>query len=194
MQDLSSPTRNWTHALCIGLPGPLSFGVFCYMVRGFPCGSDSNESACKAGVLGSIPGSRRSPGEGNGYPLQFSCLENSRDRGAVRLQSMGSQRVGHDWVTNTFFQTRDQQASRTDVPGWWTGILTFQPSPFSLLPWLCLFHLNYLHPAAYISPAWVTLRPGVERLGRQDWQVEKVTVSLLCWVWWEERDALNRSI
>ena len=44
--------------------------------------SDSKESACNAGDLGSIPGSRRSPREGNGKPLQYSCLENSMDRGA----------------------------------------------------------------------------------------------------------------
>ena len=42
-----------------------------------------------------------SPGEGNGYPLQYSCLENSMDRGAWQATSMGSQRVGYDWVTNT---------------------------------------------------------------------------------------------
>ena len=43
----------------------------------FPGGSDGEESACSAGDNGSIPGSGRSPGEGNGYPLQYSCLENS---------------------------------------------------------------------------------------------------------------------
>ena len=48
---------------------------------GFPSGSDSRELACSAGDLGLIPGSGRSPGEGNGYPLQYSCLENSMDRG-----------------------------------------------------------------------------------------------------------------
>ena len=62
---------------------------------------DGKESACNEGDLGSIPGSGRSPGEGNGNPLLYSCLENSMDRG--RLQSMGSQRVGHNCVTNTFF-------------------------------------------------------------------------------------------
>ena len=46
----------------------------------FPGGSDGKESACKAGDSGSIPGLRRCPGEGNGYPLQYSCLENSMDR------------------------------------------------------------------------------------------------------------------
>ena len=49
---------------------------------GFSSGSDGKESACNAGDLGSIPGSGRSPGEGNGSPLQYSCLENSMDRGA----------------------------------------------------------------------------------------------------------------
>ena len=48
------------------------------------------------GDMGSNPGSGRSPGEGNGNPLQYSCLENSMDGGAGGLQSMGSQRVGHD--------------------------------------------------------------------------------------------------
>ena len=46
---------------------------------GFPCGSAGKESACKVGDLGSIPGLGRSPGEGKGYPLQYSGLENSMD-------------------------------------------------------------------------------------------------------------------
>ena len=53
-------------------------------------------SACNAGDLGSIPGLGRSPGEGNGNPLQYPCLENPMDGEAGRLQFMGSQRVGHD--------------------------------------------------------------------------------------------------
>ena len=48
---------------------------------GFPGGSDSKEFACNAGDPGSVLGSGRSPGEGNGNPLQYSCLENSMDRG-----------------------------------------------------------------------------------------------------------------
>ena len=44
--------------------------------------SDGKESACNAGDSGLIPGSGRSPGEGNSNPLQYSCLENSMDRGA----------------------------------------------------------------------------------------------------------------
>ena len=50
--------------------------------RGFPAGSDSKESACNAGGLGSVPELERSPGEGNGTPLQYSCLEHSMERGA----------------------------------------------------------------------------------------------------------------
>ena len=48
---------------------------------GFSGGSDGKESACNVGDLGSIPRLGRSPGEGNGNPLQYSCLENSMDRG-----------------------------------------------------------------------------------------------------------------
>ena len=54
--------------------------VHCH--SGFPGGSDDKESACNAEDLGFIPGSGRSPGEGTGYPLQYSCLENSMGRGA----------------------------------------------------------------------------------------------------------------
>ena len=48
---------------------------------GFPAGSVGKESACNAGDLGSLPGSGRSTGKGNGYPLQYSYLKNSMDRG-----------------------------------------------------------------------------------------------------------------
>ena len=52
------------------------------MLWGFPAGSDGKESASSVGDLGSVPGSERSPGEGNGNPLRYSCLENFIDRGA----------------------------------------------------------------------------------------------------------------
>ena len=58
---------------------------------GFPCGSVGKESNCNAGDLGSIPGLGRSAGEGKGYPLQYSGLENSMD-----CIVLGSQRVGQD--------------------------------------------------------------------------------------------------
>ena len=53
-----------------------------HIYKGFPGSSDGKKSACSAGDPGLIPGSGGSPGEGNDYPLQYSCLENSIDRGA----------------------------------------------------------------------------------------------------------------
>ena len=49
---------------------------------GFPAGSNGKNFACNAGDLGSVPGLGGSPGEGIGYPLQYSCLGNPMDRGA----------------------------------------------------------------------------------------------------------------
>ena len=51
-------------------------------MSGFPGDSDGKESACNAGDPGSVPGPGRSPGEGHGNPLQYSCLKNPMDRGA----------------------------------------------------------------------------------------------------------------
>ena len=67
-----------------------------------PHDSDGKESACNAGDLGSIPGSGRSPWEGNGYPLQGSFLENSMDRGAWQATGHAvAQELGLTEVTNT---------------------------------------------------------------------------------------------
>ena len=63
------------------------------------------ESACNAGDPGSIPGSGRSPGEGNGNPLQHSCLENPTDRGAWRAVVHGVAKR-HDGATNTNLKHR----------------------------------------------------------------------------------------
>ena len=63
-----------------GRPEGWTIKVFKSISRGFLGGSGGKESVCNVGDLGSIPGSERSPGEGNGYPLQCSCLENSMDR------------------------------------------------------------------------------------------------------------------
>ena len=56
---------------------------------GFPGGSDRKESACNVGDPGLIPGLGRSPAERNGYPLQYSCLENSMDKGAWQAIAHG---------------------------------------------------------------------------------------------------------
>ena len=71
-------------------------------VHDFPGGSDSKAFAYNVGDLGSIPGSGRSPGVGNGNPLQYSCLENPWMEEPGRLQSMGPQKVGHNWATSLF--------------------------------------------------------------------------------------------
>ena len=64
---------------------------------GFPGVSFSKKSACNVGDSGLIPGSGRSPGGGNGNPLQYLCLENSTDRGAWRATVHGvAKRVGQD--------------------------------------------------------------------------------------------------
>ena len=70
-------------------------------VRVFPGGSRSKESSCSVGDPGSIPGLGRSPGEGNGNPLQYSCLKNSTDRRAWQdiVNGISKRRVGHDSVS-----------------------------------------------------------------------------------------------
>ena len=76
---------------------------------------------------GSIPGSGRSSGGGNGNTLQYSCLGNSMDRGACRLQSMGSQRVKYDLVTK-----QQQQQQRHEYGG---GGLVIKLCPTLVIPW-----------------------------------------------------------
>ena len=72
--------------------GCLLFKKLFIYLWGFPCGSEGKESACNAGDLGSIPGLGRSPGEGEGYQLQYSDLENSMDcivHGVAKSQNTG---------------------------------------------------------------------------------------------------------
>ena len=63
---------------------------------GFPCSSIGKKSAYNAGDLGLIPGSGRSPGEGNGNPLQYSCLENPMDKGTWQATVYEVTKVGHN--------------------------------------------------------------------------------------------------
>ena len=66
---------------------------------GFPGGSDGKKSARSAGDPDSIPGSGKSPGEGNGKPFQYSCLENPLDRGAWQATVHGVARARQDLAT-----------------------------------------------------------------------------------------------
>ena len=74
------------------------------MLRGFPGGSDGKEFACNAREQGSVPGSEISPAEGNGNPLQYSCLDNLMDRGAWRatVHEVTKSKT-HNWATNTTY-------------------------------------------------------------------------------------------
>ena len=71
----------------------LYFHIYCQVIlhQSFSGGSDSKESACNEGDLGSIPGLGRSPGGGRGNPLQYSCLENPHGQRSLEGWSMGSQ-------------------------------------------------------------------------------------------------------
>ena len=103
---------------------------------GFPCGSEVKASARNAGDLGSIPGPGRSPGEGNGNPLQDSCLENPMDRGA--------------WWATVHGVAKSRTRSPPSVPT--VFILLALPAPCFLLTlrssWLFLFRHSCL---SYIS-------------------------------------------
>ena len=84
----------------------------------FPGGSEGKESACKAGDLGSIPGFRRFPGEENGNPLQYSCLENPTDRGVWQATVCGiekSQTLLSDSHTHTHTHTRAHTHTHTQT-------------------------------------------------------------------------------
>ena len=73
----------------------------CFFPYCFYGGSDGKESACSAGYPGSMPGLRRSPGEGNGNPLLYSCLENSMERGAWQATVHGVTK-SRTWLNMTF--------------------------------------------------------------------------------------------
>ena len=86
---------------------------------GFPSGLVGKESACYTGDLASIPGSGNYRGEGNGNPLQYSCLENPMDRRAWWATVHGVTRVGHNWVIRPpsphVAQSRSQSSSVSEA-------------------------------------------------------------------------------
>ena len=90
--------------------------------KGFPGGSDSKESACNVGDLGSIPGSGRSPEEENDNPLQYSCLENPMDRGAcsAAIHGVAESRTQLSDFTFTFhFHVLEKEmATHSSVLAW----------------------------------------------------------------------------
>ena len=117
-------------------------------IKGFPSDSVGKESACNAGDLSSIPGLGRSPGEGNSNPLQYSCLGNPTDRRAWWLQSLGSQRVGHDSVTNFHFLSWHQTECAID--------------PSHLM--ICGIHILRTGHGHWISTSWTIAQGKMKRL------------------------------
>ena len=81
----------------------------------FPGGSDGKASACNVEDLGSIPGSGRSPGEGNANPLQYPCLENPMNRGAWRATVHG---VTKSWTGLSNFP---HSVYQSPIPRWHSG-------------------------------------------------------------------------
>ena len=81
---------------------PLLWHMACSALYWFPRGSAGKESACDAEVQGPIPGSGRSPGEGNDYLLQYYCLENSMDRGALGATVHGVAK-SQTWLSESHF-------------------------------------------------------------------------------------------
>ena len=85
-------------------------------------GSEVKASACNAGDLGSIPGSGRSPGEGNGNPLQYSCLENPEEPGAwATVHEVEKSRMQLSDFTFTFFQIQSSLVGNSS--GWDSALL-----------------------------------------------------------------------
>ena len=101
-RSLHTHTHTHTHmtARLMGQLMDISFWLLTLLSLGFPGGLDGKESAWNAGDPGSIPGLGKSPGEGNGNPLQYSC-QRIPDRGAWQAIVYGSQRVRHDWTIHT---------------------------------------------------------------------------------------------
>ena len=81
------------------------FGVILWCRKGFPGSSDGKASACNVGDLGSIPGLGSSPGEGNGNPLQYSCLGNPMDRGIWSATVRAVTEVRHDLASKPLSTT-----------------------------------------------------------------------------------------
>ena len=104
-----------------------------WVTLGLPCSSVSKESACNAGDPSSIPGLGRSSGEGNGNPVQDSCLENAMDRGAWQATVT---RVKHDLVTKPPLCTSSHKSGCQSSFTSPSPVMYLQTSDVSLIPWI----------------------------------------------------------
>ena len=125
---------------------------------GLACSSEGKESACKAGHPGSIPGSGRSFGEGNGNPLQIVAWRIPWTEEPGGPQSMGSWRVGHNWATNTTATPPSQvwpDPSQMPAVRPISQMPVAWPSP-SVQEWaVSLFHLSAV--TCHLYPYWTSL-------------------------------------
>ena len=148
----------WTF-FCAGRSLSLKCPPFGYSIFkcGFPSASDHKESACNsgdAGAVGSIPGLGRSPGEGNGYPLQCSCLENSTDRGTWRATVHGVTKTKtrlSDWHFHFSFRGLPELFSelRETLSHFWVFSPDLQPEN---CPWTFGWYDCMLHLICFSSP------------------------------------------
>ena len=131
---------------------------------GFLCVSTGKESACNAGGLGSIPGLGRSPGEGKGYPLQYSCLENSMDCIVHGVTTNPTQLSDFHSLTYSLilqvsetliYQSNGNFNSSDFLSGGWVGREIHSPSPPSFLQTLCGFSPSASKRVLLSSDLWV---------------------------------------
>ena len=109
------------------------------------CGSAGKKSACSVGGLGSISMLGRSTGEGNGSPLQYSCLENSMDRGAGQAAVHGITKCGHDCAPNFHFHVSPLTANLTQWFYFWIA----ETLSHHNLPSLCRLELGLIFSFAW---------------------------------------------
>ena len=134
----------------------------------FPGGSDGKESSCNAGDLGLIPGSGRSPGEGNNHQFQHSCWRISWTEEPEVLQSMGSQIIGHNWASkHTQSKVNNPlicQLSPTQPQLYFAGKYYLENNELENISAIHLFILHLLHWTVSFmrpgtSPMLVTVQP-----------------------------------
>ena len=142
----------------------------------FPGGSDGKASVYNVRDLGLIPGLGRFSGEGNGNPLQYSCLENPMDGGAwCRLLSMGSQRVRHDWATSLSFFLSCFRCSKLKMRSFWTMVCSWSSKTrFLIRRGDTDTHTHRKHPMCWRGQDWSAVAISQGTLGMAGRSQEEV--------------------
>ena len=165
----------------LGWEDPLEKGTATHSsILGLPWWSAGKESTCNVGDLGLIPGLGRSPREGNSYPLQCFCLENSTDRGAWQATSPRGNRVRHDWMTFTSFQpllsayTKNSMNSRAHSSCRISCWLIFFFNVWAKMNWYVRKNKN-VNAGLEISAGWKRVRSALTYFYLIFWTVALVT-------------------